>query len=78
MALGVPEDSLNSFPEAFRAGMAARAGELLDYGENDPGNWDAPFGGGRVHVGVSVFSDSEEATASVQQPAESAWVRARR
>ena len=24
-ALGVPEDSLRSFPEAFRVGMAARA-----------------------------------------------------
>src|SRR5262249_47347421 len=38
VALGVPEDSLLSFPEAFRAGMAAR---------------------GLIHIGVSVFSDSE-------------------
>ena len=58
-ALGVPEDSLHSFPEAFRAGMAARAGQLLDYAENDPEHWDAPFGTGLVHIGVSVFSDSE-------------------
>jgi len=57
----VPEDSLQSFPEAFRAGMAARAGQLLDYGENDPGHWHAPFGSGLIHIGVSVFSDSEEA-----------------
>ena len=40
VALGVPEDSLLSFPEAFRAGMAA-------------------FGSGLIHIGVSVFSDSE-------------------
>jgi hypothetical protein len=59
--LGVPEDSLQSFPEAFRAGMAARAGRLLDYGENDPEHWDAPFGSGLIHIGVSVFSDSEPA-----------------
>src|SRR5690348_4162032 len=32
VALGVPEDSLQSFPEAFRVGMAARADELRDYG----------------------------------------------
>jgi Dyp-type peroxidase family len=60
VALGVPEDSLQSFPEAFRLGMAARAGELLDEGENDPQHWDQPFGSGRVHIGVSVFSDSEK------------------
>src|SRR5215813_1259432 len=59
VALGVPEDSLLSFPEAFRAGMAARAGRLLDYGQNDPEHWDAPFGSGLIHIGVSVFSDSE-------------------
>jgi Dyp-type peroxidase family len=59
-ALGVPEDSLESFPEAFRVGMAARADKLLDRGNNDPEHWDAPFGSGRVHISVSVFSDSEK------------------
>jgi deferrochelatase/peroxidase EfeB len=59
-ALGVPEDSLESFPEAFRVGMAARADKLLDRGDNDPKHWDAPFGSGRVHISVSVFSDSEK------------------
>jgi Dyp-type peroxidase family len=51
---------LQSFPEAFRVGMAARADELLDVGDNDPRHWDAEYGGGRLHVGVSVFSDSED------------------
>src|SRR6186713_2988339 len=60
VALGVPEGSLQSFPEAFRVGMAARADELLDHGENDPNNWDPHFRDGLVHIGVSVFSDSEE------------------
>jgi deferrochelatase/peroxidase EfeB len=59
-ALGVPESSLQSFPEAFRVGMAARAGELLDHGVNDPRHWDPEFAGGLIHIGVSVFSDSEQ------------------
>jgi Dyp-type peroxidase family len=60
-ALGVPEDSLGSFPKAFRVGMAARADELRDYGANDPKHWEQEFGSGAIHIGVSVFSDSEEA-----------------
>jgi len=59
-ALGVPPDSLQSFPEAFRDGMAARARQLGDDGVNDPRNWDSPFGKGQVHIGLSIFSDSEE------------------
>src|SRR5262249_5689351 len=60
VALGVPQDSLHSFPEAFRMGMAARADELRDYGPNDPKNWEKPYGTGEIHFGVSVFSDSEQ------------------
>jgi deferrochelatase/peroxidase EfeB len=59
-ALGVPSDSLQSFPEAFRAGMAERARHLGDEGVNDPKHWDQPYGKGEVHIGVSAFSDSEE------------------
>ena len=59
MALGVPEESLHSFPEAFRVGMAARADILLDRGENDPENWHHPYGSGRVHIAITVFSDTE-------------------
>ena len=59
-ALGVPEESLRSFPEAFRVGMAARAPELRDYGANDPRHWEPEFGSGAIHLAVSVFSDSEE------------------
>jgi Dyp-type peroxidase family len=59
-ALGVPSDSLQSFPEAFRQGMAARAQQLGDEGVNDPKNWDLPFGKGEIHIGLSAFSDSEE------------------
>src|SRR5262245_56437514 len=59
-ALGVPRDSLASFPEAFRVGMAARARQLGDEGFNDPKHWDPPFGTGEIHIGLSAFSKSEE------------------
>jgi Dyp-type peroxidase family len=59
-ALGVPPDSLQSFPEAFRVGMAARARQLGDEGVNDPKNWDPVFGKGALHIGLQAFSDSEE------------------
>src|SRR5262245_5352765 len=59
-ALGLPKESLQSFPQAFRVGMAARASQLRDDGVNDPRNWDKPYGTGQVHIGVSAFTDSEE------------------
>jgi Dyp-type peroxidase family len=57
-ALGLPEESLQSFPEAFRVGMAARSHELRDDGVNDPANWEGPFGTHQVHIGLTAFSDS--------------------
>jgi Dyp-type peroxidase family len=59
VALGVPDNSLESFPEAFRVGMAGRADRLGDSGANHPSHWEPEFGTGAVHIGVSVFSDSE-------------------
>src|SRR5215471_9723216 len=59
-ALGLSQEVLQSFPEAFRVGMAARAKQLGDEGVNDPKNWDKPYGTGQVHIGVTAFSDSEE------------------
>ena len=57
-ALDVPRNSLESFPEAFRVGMAARAHELRDAGVNDPKNWDLPESrswlGARGDRGVTV------------------------
>jgi Dyp-type peroxidase family len=59
-ALGLPRNSLESFPEAFRVGMAARARELRDEGVNDPKNWEPLFGKGQIHIALNAFSDSEE------------------
>src|SRR5262249_33518569 len=59
VALGGGAASVQSFPEAFSRGRAARAAQLGDFGVNDPQHWDMPFGTGQVHLAVSVFSDSE-------------------
>src|SRR5882672_9624415 len=59
-AIGLPQDSLQSFPDAFRVGMAARARQLGDQGLNDPKHWDKTYGQGQAHIAVSAFSDSEE------------------
>jgi Dyp-type peroxidase family len=59
-ALGLPQNSLQSFPDAFRVGMAARSRELRDDGVNDPKNWEPLFGKGQIHIALNAFSDSEE------------------
>jgi Dyp-type peroxidase family len=55
-ALGVPQDSLESFVPEFRQGMAARAAELGDVGESSPEHWEKPLGTSDLHVAVSVIS----------------------
>jgi deferrochelatase/peroxidase EfeB len=55
-ALGVPQDSLDSFAPEFRQGMAARAAELGDVGDSSPENWEKPLGSPEAHVAVSVLS----------------------
>ena len=40
-ALGLAASSLESFPEAFRQGMAERAGLLGDVGPDSPEHWEA-------------------------------------
>ena len=49
-AVGVPQNSLDSFPPEFQQGMAARAKELGDVGESSPANWEKPLGTSDVHV----------------------------
>src|SRR5438067_12409699 len=55
-ALGVPQDSLDSFSPEFRQGMAARAAELGDVGASSPGHWEKPLGTADVHVALAVLS----------------------
>ena len=58
-ALGVPADSLASFPPEFQQGMAARAHLLGDVGENAPENWEAPLGSPDVHLAVAALSTTQ-------------------
>ena len=58
-ALGVPQESLDSFPPAFRQGMAARAEQIGDVGESDPAHWEPPFGTPDVHIAVSALAPDE-------------------
>jgi Dyp-type peroxidase family len=59
-ALGLPEASLQSFPDEFRQGMAARAEELGDVGENAPEHWEHPLGTGAIHIVVVGLAPSRE------------------
>ncbi|MGE7388286.1 Dyp-type peroxidase [Streptomyces sp. NPDC004126] len=67
--LGVPQDSLASFSEEFRAGMAARKEVLGDLGANDPGTWLPPLGGADVHIGVMIIAETPE---GLSEPVEAA------
>ena len=57
--LGVPQDSLDSFPENFKQGMAASAKQLHDVGQNAPENWQKPFGTGEIHVCAAIITDDK-------------------
>jgi Dyp-type peroxidase family len=51
-ALGVPEESLASFPREFSQGMATRAAELGDTRDSAPEHWEAPLGSPDVHLAI--------------------------
>src|SRR6266446_120533 len=68
-ALGVPQTSLDSFPQEFREGMAARASFLNDVGNNAPANWEYPFGTSDMHVAIAVYAKDEQSLESVLERA---------
>ncbi|MBO0862652.1 MAG: Dyp-type peroxidase [Chloracidobacterium sp.] len=72
-ALGVPQDSLDSFAWEFRQGMAARAKELGDTGESSPENWEKPLGTPDVHVVVVGVSPDAKRLEAALDPARKAY-----
>jgi Dyp-type peroxidase family len=59
-ALGVPEESLASFPDAFREGMPARAEILGDTGAAAPEHWVGGLAGDDLHAIAILFSRTED------------------
>jgi DyP dimeric alpha+beta barrel domain len=55
-ALGVPRESLDSFPVEFRHGMAARAELLGDVGDSAPEHWEQPLGSPEVHIALAALA----------------------
>ncbi len=53
-ALGLDRNTLDSFPEDFRDGMAARAERLGDTGSSAPEHWDGWLGSREVHGVLTV------------------------
>src|SRR6266853_6172362 len=64
-ALELPQRSLDSFPNEFREGMAARASILNDVGNNAPANWEYPFGTADMHVAIAVYAKDEPSLETV-------------
>jgi Dyp-type peroxidase family len=58
--LGLSQPSLDSFPEAFRAGMRARAKVVGDTGPHAPEHWEGGLGGPDIHAMAWVRTDSDE------------------
>lgn len=71
-ALGLPQESLDSFPSEFKQGMAARADVLRDTGVNAPENWEEPFGGEDVHVALAIYAADSETLDKVLEMAREA------
>src|SRR5215204_5621460 len=59
-ALGVPQESLDSFSWEFRQGMSARAHDLGDTAQSAPENWESPLGSKDIHVILVAVSPDEE------------------
>ncbi len=69
VALGVPQESLDSFAPEFREGMAARAADLGDAGESSPANWEKPLGSPDVHIALAVLSPDRQRLETVLERA---------
>ena len=59
-ALGVPEESLATFPDEFREGMAARADILGDTGAAAPEHWVGGLAGEDLHAIAILFARNDE------------------
>jgi Dyp-type peroxidase family len=63
-ALGLPAESLATFPSEFQEGMKRRANELGDIDESSPEHWDDPWKTHRVHMLITIYGRTEPALAT--------------
>ena len=59
-ALGVPQESLDSFSPEFQQGMSSRSRVLGDNGESSPERWEKPLGSRDVHVVMVAVAPTKE------------------
>jgi deferrochelatase/peroxidase EfeB len=59
-AVGLPDESLRSFPAEFAAGAVARAAAIGDTGESAPETWIPAFAQAQVQVILSLYARSRE------------------
>ena len=65
-AMGVGEDTLDSFPTEFREGPASRAAKIGDYGPSSPDHWDEGMNSpSRVHMIWTTHGESLDAISAV-------------
>ncbi|MBC7927859.1 MAG: peroxidase [Bryobacteraceae bacterium] len=64
-ALGMPAETLATFPAEFLAGAVARASEVGDTGPNDPANWIDAFRTSDVHILLTISGASTGAVDAV-------------
>ena len=74
-ALGLEEASLDSFPEEFKQGMAARAEMLGDDGMNAPEHWVGGLASPDLHAIVILFARDEAEQRPVRLGAPKAYRR---
>ncbi|MCA1458906.1 hypothetical protein I6F35_38265 [Bradyrhizobium sp. BRP22] len=60
-ALGLPAESLATFPSEFQEGMKARASELGDIDESSPEHWEDPWKTHRVHMLITIYGQTDGA-----------------
>ena len=59
-ALGLSQQSLDSFPKAFRVGMRGRANVVGDVGPHAPEHWEGGLGGPDIHAMGWIRTDSDQ------------------
>jgi hypothetical protein len=69
-AMGLSQETLDSFPDEFRQGMSARADVLGDYASNAPESWEYPFATPYAHIALAVYAKDENSLKLILDQAE--------